>query len=117
MPLLQIQTSSKVNTAGDPSGLLRTLSAELARELAKPESYVLVSFENDASMLFGGTPEPACFAVLKNIGTFSPDQTERLSALLTKYLSAALGVPPQRIYLEFVDTKPHLWGHDGGTFA
>lgn len=117
MPLLQIQTSSKVDTAEDLSGLLKTLSAELARELGKPESYLLVSFENDASMLFGGTPEPACFAVLKNIGTFSPDQTARLSGLLTKHLSAALGVAPQRIYLEFVDAKPHLWGHDGATFA
>jgi phenylpyruvate tautomerase len=117
MPLLQIQTSSKVNTAGDPSGLLKTLSAELARELGKPESYVLVSFENTSSMLFGGTAEPACFATLKNIGTFSPEQTERLSAQLTQHLSAALGVHPSRVYIEFVDAKPHLWGHDGGTFA
>ena len=54
---------------------------------------------------------------LKNIGTFTPAQTERVSAVLTKQLSAALGVAPNRIYIEFVDAKPHLWGHDGGTFA
>jgi phenylpyruvate tautomerase PptA (4-oxalocrotonate tautomerase family) len=117
MPLLQIQTSSKVNTAGDPAGLLKTLSAEVAELLGKPESYVMVSFENDATLLFGGNAEPACFASLKSIGTFTPELTERVSARLTKHLSAALGIPPGRIYLEFVDTKPHLWGHDGGTFA
>ena len=114
MPLLQIQTSSR---ATSPAGLLKTLSAELARELGKPESYVMVAFENDAELLFGGTSEPACFAALKNIGTFTASQTERLSALLTQHLSAALSVAPGRIYIEFVNAQGHLWGHDGSTFA
>ena len=117
MPLLQIQTSSKVSSAGAPAGLLKELSAVLARELGKPESYVMVAFENDAELLFGGSSEPACFAQVKNVGTFTPALTERLSALVTKQLSAALGVAPNRIYIEFIDAKPHLWGFDGGTFA
>lgn len=89
----------------------------LARELAKPENYVMVSFQYDAELLFGGTDEPACFAALKNIGTFTAAQTERLSALLCAKLSEALGIAPNRIYIEFVDAKPHLWGYDGTTFA
>jgi phenylpyruvate tautomerase len=117
MPLLQVQTSARPATAGAPAGLLKELSALLARELDKPESYVMVSFERDAELLFGGSSDPACFAALKNIGTFTPAQTEQLSALLCGKLSPALGVPTNRIYIEFVDAKPHLWGHDGGTFA
>jgi phenylpyruvate tautomerase len=117
MPLLHIQTSAPAASAGAPAGLLQILSTELARELGKPESYVMVAFENDAELLFGGTAEPACFAQVKNIGTFTAPQTERLSAVLTKQLSSALGVAPNRIYIEFVDAKPHLWGHDGATFA
>ena len=113
MPLLQIHTSA----VSAPAGLLKGLSAELARELGKPESYVMLSVTHPAGMLFGGTAEPACFAVLKNIGTFTAPQTEKLSALLCKRLSESLGVAPNRIYIEFVDAKPHLWGHDGGTFA
>lgn len=115
MPLLQIQTSSKVAVA--PAGLLQQLSSELAKELGKPESYVMVGFEGGAELLFGGTSEPACFAVLKNIGIFTPAQTERLSAVLTKRLAAALAVAPHRIYIEFVNAQGHLWGHDGSTFA
>lgn len=114
MPLLQIQTSTGSSA---PHGLLKALSAELARELGKPESYVMVAFESDAELLFGGTAEPACFAALKNIGTFSPAQTERLSALLTQRLGGALSIAPDRIYIEFVDAQGHLWGHDGSTFA
>jgi phenylpyruvate tautomerase len=67
-------------------------------------------------MLFGGTAEPTCFAVLKNIGVFTRAQTERLSALLCAQLSEGLGVAPSRIYIEFIDAEPHRWGHDSGVF-
>lgn len=113
MPLLQIQSSS----ASIPDGLLKTLSAEIARELTKPERYVMVSISPVPQMLFGGSAEPACFAVLKNIGSFTPEQTERLSELLCRRLSEALAVARSRIYIEFVNASGHLWGHDGGTFG
>jgi phenylpyruvate tautomerase len=113
MPLLQIQTS----TPAKPLGLLPNISAELARQLGKPESYVLVSLTHVPDMLFGGTADPACFAVLKNIGTFTPAQTQKLSSILCERLSAALAVAPNRIYIEFVNAQGHLWGHDGDTFA
>lgn len=77
----------------------------------------MVSVTHVPDMLFGGSPEPCCFAALKSIGTFRPEQTEKLSALLSQRLSEALGVPTTRIYLEFVDAQPHLWGYDGATFA
>lgn len=116
MPLLQIQSSNASRASVTPS-LLESLSAEIARELGKPESYVMVSISPITQMLFGGTSEPACFAALKNIGSFTPELTERLSALLCRRLSDALGVPQNRIYIEFVEARGHLWGHDGGTFA
>ncbi len=117
MPLLQIQSSSPGRERSITAGLLESLSALVARELGKPESYVMVSISPVTEMLFGGTAEPACFAALKNIGSFTPELTERLSALLCRALSEGLGVPPNRIYIEFVDARGHLWGHDGGTFA
>lgn len=116
MPLLQIQASSPT-PASDSSGLLKELSTELARELAKPEHYVMVSFQQLPQLLFAGSNEPACFAVLKNVGSFTGPQTAKLSDLLCKRLSAALGVASNRIYLEFVNVQGHLWGFDGETFA
>ncbi|MEP6652860.1 MAG: phenylpyruvate tautomerase MIF-related protein [Myxococcales bacterium] len=32
-------------------------------------------------------------------------------------MAAALGVAKDRIYIEFADAAPHLWGYDGSTFA
>lgn len=114
MPLLQIQTSS---TSKPPSGWMRALSAELSRELGKPEAYVMLSVSRTGEMLFAGSELPCCFASLNSIGTFTPEVTERLSALLCERLAAAFEVQPAHIYIEYVDAKPHLWGHDGATFA
>lgn len=116
MPLLRIHSSATTSTSAT-TALLKTLSADLAQELRKPEAYVMVTFTHESDMLFAGSAEPACFVALKNIGTFAPTDTERLSALLCRRLSESLGVAPGRIYIEFVEARGHLWGHDGSTFA
>ena len=70
-----------------------------------------------SSMTFAGTAAPACFAELSNIGALSEAQAARLSDVLCRLLSDGLGVARDRIYLEFRNVAPHLWGYDGGTFA
>jgi phenylpyruvate tautomerase PptA (4-oxalocrotonate tautomerase family) len=115
MPLVRIISSVEPPPTAD--SLLRDLSALLARELGKPESYVMTCLEPRASMTFGGSFEPSCYVEVKNVGTFTPAQTVLLSAALSERLAAGLGVPRNRIYIEFADAPPHMWGYDGDTFA
>jgi hypothetical protein len=68
-------------------------------------------------MTFGGSPGKTCFAAVKNIGKLTPAKSAKISADLTSRLSLALGVPSNRIYLEFIEATGHLWGYDGGTFG
>jgi phenylpyruvate tautomerase len=89
----------------------------LARELGKPETYVMTCLEPRARMTFAGTDEPSCYVEVKNVGTFTPDLTSRLSAAITDRLAAGLAVAKRRIYVEFADARPHMWGFDGDTFA
>jgi len=120
MPLIRIVTSVATPAGAGPAAtdaLLRELSGLLSRELRKPESYVMTCLEPPARMTFGGTDAPTCYVEVKNVGTLAPETTARLSAAVTERLSAALGVPPDRIYIEFADARPHMWGHDGGTFG
>jgi phenylpyruvate tautomerase PptA (4-oxalocrotonate tautomerase family) len=116
MPLLRIVTSAHP-TETKRAPLLAELSRFVADKLGKPESYVMTSLVTDATMTFAGTTEPACFVELKNIGTFTPEQTATLSAELCRRFEAALGVPAGRIYIEFSNAQGHLWGHDGDTFG
>lgn len=117
MPLIRIVTSGAPAASGETDALLRDLSSLLARELGKPESYVMTCLEPQARMTFGGTDAPTCYAEVKNVGTLAPAITARLSAAVTTRLAATLGVSPERIYIEFSDARPHMWGHAGNTFA
>ena len=115
MPVVRIVSSA--DTPEDCSGLLRGLSQLLARELGKPESYVMTCLEPRAQMTFGGTSGPVCYVEVKNVGVLTPDVTQRLSAAICESLTAAFAVPGDRIYVEFSESQPHLWGYAGGTFA
>jgi phenylpyruvate tautomerase len=118
MPLIRIVSSaSTVGTSATADALLRELSALLARELGKPEAYVMTCLEPRAAMTFAGTSDAACYVEVKNVGTFSPEITSRVSAAITTKVAAGLSVAHDRIYIEFADARPHMWGYDGGTFA
>lgn len=115
MPLLKITTS--VSPAPEHSKLLANLSHLCAARLGKLESYVMTAIEHPSLMTFGGTTEPSCYVELKNVGRFSAELTQQLSAELCERLSSGLGVAKDRIYIEFADAEGYLWGYDGETFA
>jgi phenylpyruvate tautomerase len=115
MPLLNVFTSAEL--PAERTAWLKKLSALLAQALDKPEQYVMVLVNPRPDMTFGGTSAPACYAELKNVGTFSAPQVEALSRRLCEELSAGLGVPTDRIYIEFTSADGALWGWDGSTFG
>jgi phenylpyruvate tautomerase len=117
MPLLSI-LSSAVPPPPRRNQILAQLSRLLARELEKPEDYVMVSINQPLAMSFGGDPgRPTCYAELKNVGTLSPERFEQLSALLCRELADALELAPERIYIEFTNAEGAQWGWNGTTFG
>jgi phenylpyruvate tautomerase len=118
MPLLNIYTSAEAPAdVAKTDALLKDLSARLAKHLGKPEAYVMTCLVPRTRMTFGGSTAPACYAEVKSIGTLSPELTEKMSRDLCEVLGSALGVPANRIYIEFCEARAHLWGYDGNTFA
>lgn len=117
MPLIHVTTSQAPSDPSRTQALLKALSARLAEHLKKPEAYVMTCLTPGAHMTFGGSSEPACYVEVKNIGTFTPALTSALSRDLCALLSLELSVAQNRIYIEFADAKPELWGFDGETFA
>jgi phenylpyruvate tautomerase len=118
MPLINIYTSAEPpSDVAKTDALLKDLSARLARHLCKPEAYVMTCLVPRTRMTFGGSTDPACFVEIKNVGRFSPEVTANMSHDLCEVLKGALGVPANRIYIEFGPAEPHLWGYDGDTFA
>ncbi len=117
MPLIKVQSSVTAPEKSNVENLLKTLSAKVANHFGKPESYVMTIFESDIPMTFGGTFEPVCYVEIKNIGTMSSSQTKAMSADFCQEIEDKLGVPANRIYIEFNDAQRHLWGWNKGTFG
>lgn len=117
MPFIKVQTSVATQEKAKVESLLSSLSAKLAKHLNKSESYVMTAFESDVPMTFGGTLDPACVVEIKSIGEMKPEQTKAMSADFCQEIESELGVPANRIYLEFVDVQRHLWGWNNQTFG
>jgi phenylpyruvate tautomerase PptA (4-oxalocrotonate tautomerase family) len=118
MPLLSLTTSAAPPTPEKRAALYSDITRLLARELDKPEAYVMVILNAGATMSFGGNASaPACYAELKNVGTIDPAHVTILSRLLCGELERALGVEQDRIYIEFTNADGALWGWNGTTFA
>jgi phenylpyruvate tautomerase PptA (4-oxalocrotonate tautomerase family) len=117
MPLLNLFSSAKQPDEPALAQTLKSLSSLLARELGKPERYVMVGLGPRMDISFAGSREPACYAELKNVGQLSSEKVEQLSRVLCEAIAKALGVAHDRIYIEFTNVDGALWGFDGGTFG
>ncbi len=116
MPLIKVQTSVSAPEKSAVEGLLKSLSAKLAKHLGKPESYVMTAFDPGVAMTFAGTTEPVCYVEIKSIGSMSAAQTKAMSQDFCQQIKEALGVDPNRVYIEFADAKGSMWGWNGSTF-
>jgi phenylpyruvate tautomerase len=117
MPLIKVQTSASAPEKAEVEAMLKSLSAKLAKHTGKPESYVMTAFEPGVPMTFAGTTDPVCYVEVKSVGTMMPQQTKNMSEDFCQEINQALGVPQNRIYIEFADARASMWGWNGTTFG
>ena len=115
MPYVKVH--STVNLPEDDlAKLLEHLSREVAGALGKPERAMMASFEETPTAM-GGSCEDAAWIELRSIGGLSPEVNGRLTRLLCSMLEDRLSIPPDRVYIHFIDVAPQNWGWNGKTFA
>ncbi|MCF7990390.1 MAG: hypothetical protein K9M02_08095 [Thiohalocapsa sp.] len=112
MPTLIIKTNAPLDNA---DGLLVAASRTVADLLGKPERYVMVLLEPVPALCFAGQSTPAAYLELKSLG-LPEERTAELSATLCGLMAEQLGVPADRIYIEFASPARHLFGFNGATF-
>lgn len=114
MPYLKLQTNVTTEAAARTQ-LMHALSKSVAEQLGKPERYVMVAIETGAPMIFAGDDGPLAYMELKSIGL--PERsTPMLSDSLSGLVERELGIPGDRIYIEFANEQRHLWGWNKKTF-
>jgi len=112
MPLLKISTNRIVENT---EAVLQATSQAVAAMLGKPERYVMVELHAGLPMSLAGSSEPLAYLELKSIG-LPEERTAEFSAALCRLIDEQLGIPAERIYIEFSDAPRHLWGWNGATF-
>ena len=117
MPLIRVQTSVSILDKSTITTFMQELSASLATHLSKPEAYIMTIFEPETMMTFNGSTEPACFIEIKNIGVMTPERTNAMSKEFCEMVKQKLGVPMNRIYIEFIDVTGYMWGWNRTTFG
>jgi len=114
MPLLKIQTNQEISQ-DQIQTTIKAASQLVADEIGKPERYVMVAFEPAQPMVFAGSDDPCAYLELKSIG-LPQDKTKPLSAALCEFVNRQLGIPADRVYIEFADAPRAMWGWNGSTF-
>ena len=115
MPLLKLETT--VALADEKKkALLASLSKIVAGTIGKPEQYVMVVV-SPAAILMSGKPGDAAFVDIRSIGGLGGDVNQQLAQKISKLLGEFIGVPPDRIYLNFTDVPAANWSWNGDTFG
>ncbi len=112
MPVLKVQTNAVIE---DREGFMQEATSLLSGILHKPAQYIMVIPESGTEMMFAGSREPAAWVELKSIG-LPEEETAELSSAICSFLEKKLGVPQDRIYIEFSNAERHLFGWNGATF-
>ena len=115
MPLLKLETTV-VLPEDKQQALLATLSKTIAETIGKPQQYVMVAM-SQAAMQMSGNAGEAAFVDVRSIGGLTEDVNRKLSQKVCQLLNDSLGIPQNRIYLNFADVKASHWGWNGSTFG
>jgi phenylpyruvate tautomerase PptA (4-oxalocrotonate tautomerase family) len=115
MPLLRLETTVALSEE-NRKALLAPLSKAVATATGKPEQYVMVTI-SQGSFVMSGKAGDAAFVDIRSIGGLNDEVNRKLSKQVCKLLTDSLGVPGDRVYLNFTDVEAGNWGWNGSTFG
>jgi phenylpyruvate tautomerase PptA (4-oxalocrotonate tautomerase family) len=115
MPLLKLETTV-APSEDKQKALLSSLSKVVVETIGKQEQYVMVTI-SQAAMAMSGKPDDAAFVDIRSIGGLSGDVNRKLSQQVCKLINDSLGIPADRVYLNFTDVEAGNWGWNASTFG
>ena len=114
MPYIKLATNVDLDAAAGRE-LCEALTALASKLLGKPASYVMAHVEPGAVLTFAGSHDPAAFMELRSIGLDRAACAE-LAAALCGFLNTRLAVPPGRVFIDFRDIDPKMFGWNSKVF-
>ena len=115
MPYFSIETNKQIDKVTN-SDLMKKATGFLAEMMGKPEHVIMVTIKPGMPYVFAGTDEPTAYVQIKAVG-FEKDKCPEFSKQVCDFLEAEIGVTKNRVFIEFIDIDPTIFGFNGNTLA
>ena len=115
MPYFSIETNTKIDETVKLD-LMKKATGFLAEMMGKPEHVIMVTVKSGMPYVFAGTDEPAAYVQIKAVA-LEKDKCPEYSRQVCEFLETETGVPKDRVFIEFIDIDPAIFGFNGNTLA
>ncbi len=112
MPFINLKTTNSISSQQEE--VLRKHFFEACGAISKPESYVMLGFEENCRLYFRNSDENCAYIEVNLLGSSTSAAYNKMTALLTDAVCDELGLSPDRVYVKYSET-PH-WGFSGSNF-
>ncbi|MDD5949447.1 MAG: phenylpyruvate tautomerase MIF-related protein [Lachnospiraceae bacterium] len=109
-----INTKTNVTISKEQEEAIKSRFGEVISDIGKTESWLMVGFEEKASLYFKGQDSPCAILDISLYGKAAPAAYESLTKDVTQIVSEELQLPSDRIYVKYQEVD--YWGWNGGNF-
>ncbi|MDI6798157.1 MAG: phenylpyruvate tautomerase MIF-related protein [Desulfatibacillaceae bacterium] len=115
MPLFKIETNKALGKEEEKTFCLEA-SRFAAKLLQKSEQVVMVCVETGKTMSFAADEKPTALATIKSVG-LPQASCPRYAKEISAFVEEQLAISPARVFVDFFDINPALFGWNGKTLA
>lgn len=115
MPSLNMIISNDI-TLEKCKKLVSDMSIIVSKCIGKPEKYVMVSVQG-AEFSMSREKGNSAFVDIRSIGGLNANVNRRISQEVCALIEESVGIPAERVYLNFTDIPAGNWGWNGSTFG
>ena len=113
MPFVDSKITLKISD--EKKETLKAKIGEAISIIGKPESYLMVGFEDDYTLYFAGNKlEKGAYVSIDVFGSVNSSQADQMTARICEIYEEELGIPGNNIYVEYRGTRD--WGWNGRNF-
>ena len=97
-----INTKVSVPLTEEKRIAIKTALGQSIALMGKGESFLMVGFEENVPLYFGGEKQEKCaFVEIKVFGEVDPDQASAMTEMVCRTLDMVLGIPADKVYVTY----------------
>ena len=113
MPFINSKVTVKISE--EKREVIKAELGKAAAIIGKPESFVMIGFEDEYCLYFAGEKlEKGAFVSVDIYGSGNSSAFDQMTAKICEIYERELGIPGNHIYVEYRSTKD--WGRNGRNF-